>query len=136
MLLTFLFHLLHINKTFPFEDFFHLGNNKKSCSGQDQGYSESEAQGSCHFWSKIAEHSAQCGQVQLSITHNEIGKHIKRVFKKNSLKLNVASHNSARWYTDTDGSLEHSSSRGNQYYKRSSLQKITLVLGGLPLQKN
>ena len=41
-----------------------------------------------------------------------MGKHIERVFKNNSMKLNTASHNNASWYTDTDGFLEHSSSWG------------------------
>ena len=58
-----------------------------------------------------------------------MGKHIERVFKKNSLKPNTASHNNARWYTDTDGFLEHSSSEGSLYYKGLALQKVILVLG-------
>ena len=33
---------------------------------------------------------------------------LKESSKKNSLKLNTASHNNASWYTDTDGFLEHS----------------------------
>ena len=44
--------------------------------------------------------------------------------QKNSLKPNAASHNNASWYTDTDGSLEHSPSEGNLYYKGPVLQKI------------
>ena len=43
----------------------------------------------CHFGLKTAEHS--------------MGKCIERVFQKNSLKLNAASHNNTSWYTDTDG---------------------------------
>ena len=31
----FLFHLFHISKMFPFEDFFSSGETKKSCSGWD-----------------------------------------------------------------------------------------------------
>ena len=52
-----------------------------------------------------------------------------KVFKKNSLKLNVASHNNASWCTDTDGFLEHSPSRGSLYYKGPALQKITGFFG-------
>ena len=38
-------------------------------------------------------------------------KWVERIFKKNSQKLNSASHNNTRWYTDIDGFLEHSPSR-------------------------
>ena len=38
-----------------------------------------------------------------------------RVFKKNSLKQNTASHNNASWCTDTDGFLERSPSRESLY---------------------
>ena len=36
-----------------------------------------------------------------------MGKCMETVFKKNSLKLNAASHNSAIWNTDTGGILVH-----------------------------
>ena len=65
------------------------------------------------FWSETAEHSVQCGQVPSKITHHEMGKRVERVFKKNSLKLNTASHNNTSWYTDPDGLLEHSPSGGS-----------------------
>ena len=53
--------------------------------------------------------------------------------KKNSLKLNAASHNNASWYTDPDGFLEHSPSGENLCYKGPTLQKIILVFwGSLP----
>ena len=48
-------------KCFPLRTFFIQGN-KKSCSGQDWERREDEAQGSCLFWSKTAEHAAWCGQ--------------------------------------------------------------------------
>ena len=73
----------------------------------------------CHFGLKTAEHS--------------IGKCIERVFQKNSLKLNAASHNNTSWYTGTDGFLEHSPSGGSLYYKAPALQKVILVLGGSSL---
>ena len=47
--------------------------------------------------------------------------------QKNSLKPNAASHNNARWSTDTDGFLEHSLTRGSLYYKGPTLQKVILV---------
>ena len=46
-----------------------------------------------------------------------MGKCIESIFKENSLKPIVISHNSASWYADTDGFLEHSPSRGSLYYK-------------------
>ena len=60
-----------------------------------------------------------------------MGKCFERVFKKNSLKLNVVSHNTS-WRTDTDGLLEHSSSDGSLYCKGPAFQKIILVLLGPP----
>ena len=53
------------------------------------------------------------------------------VFIKNSLKENAASYNNASWYSDSDGFLEHSHSRGSLYYKGPTLQKI-IPLGGNP----
>ena len=55
---------------------------------------------------------------------------LKESSKKNSLKLNSASHNNTSWYTDTDGFLEHSPSGGSLYYKGPSLQRIILFFGG------
>ena len=54
-------------------------------------------------------------------------KALKASSKKNSLKLNTASHNNASWYTSTDGTLERSLRRGSLYYKRPTLQKILPV---------
>ena len=34
---VFLFHLFHVSKTFPFEDFFHWGNQKKSLRVNKEG---------------------------------------------------------------------------------------------------
>ena len=113
--------------TFPFEDFCHPGNKKKSQWGG----------GSCHFWSKTAEHSARWGRcthkspiMTWANTTKEFSK------KKTSLKPNTASHNNASWNTDTDVFLENSPSGGSLYYKVSTLQKIILVFGGFhPLTK-
>ena len=60
-----------------------------------------------------------------------MGKYVERVFKKNSLKQNAASHNYTSLYTDTDGFLEHSPSRGSLYDKGPTIQKITLVFWGV-----
>ena len=49
---------------------------------------------------------------------------------KNSLKLNAGSHNTTSWYTDTDGFLEHSPSRGSLYYKGLALQEIIVIILG------
>ena len=70
---SFLFHLFHISKTFPSEDFSHQGN-KKSFSGPDGVNSEHRARGSCCLWSETAEYSVQCGQAHSYITHHEMGK--------------------------------------------------------------
>ena len=59
------------------------------------------------YWSKTAEQSAPCGQLCSKITHHAVGKYTESL-QKNSLKLKVSSHNSASWYTETDGFLEHS----------------------------
>ena len=42
-----------------------------------------------------------------------MGKHVERVFKKNSLKVNAASQNNTSWYTDAGGFPEQSLSRKN-----------------------
>ena len=41
--------------------------------------------------------------------------HWKSLQNKNSVKPNVASHNTTSWYTDTDGFLGHSHSRWSLY---------------------
>ena len=48
----FLFHLFHMGKMFPFEDFFHRGN-KKSCLGWDHVNREGGAQWTCRFGQKM-----------------------------------------------------------------------------------
>ena len=54
---------------------------------------------------------------------------VSKVFPKNALKPNTASHNNASWYIDTDWILEHSPSGGSLYCKGPTLQKISPVLG-------
>ena len=62
--------------------------------------------------------------------------HWKSLQKKNSQKPNTATHNNARWYTDTDAFLENLPNEGSMYYKGLALQKIIPVfLGGPPHEK-
>ena len=84
---------------------------------------------SCSFGSKTTEHSVWCVQVSSQITHHEMGKHVQKVFQKNPLKPNSASHNNASYYTDTDGILQHSHSGGSLYYQGPTTQKIIPFLG-------
>ena len=80
--------------------------------------------GSCHFLVK------NCWNTQRSVGRCAHKSHVMkwanglRVFKKNSLKLNAASHSTASWYADTDGFLEHPPSKGSLCYKGPTLQKI------------
>ena len=52
--------------------------------------------------------------------------------QKNSLPPNTAFHNTS-WYTDTDGFLEHSPSRGSLYYKGPALHNIIMFFSGSSL---
>ena len=49
---------------------------------------------------------------------------LKESSKKFTEAQTSASHNNASWYTDTDGFLDLSPSRGSLYYKGPTLQKI------------
>ena len=107
-------------QTISFPGIFHPGKQKKSCRGwQNQVNREGGACGSCHFWSKSAEHS-WCPRKSPIMKWANVWKSLP----KNSLKPNAASHNNASWYTDTDVFLEHSPSGGSLYYKGPTLQKI------------
>lgn len=55
--------------------------------------------------------------------HYEMGKRTERVSKKISLRPNTTSLNNALWYTDADGLLEHSPSRGSLYCKGLPLRR-------------
>ena len=128
---VFLFHLFHIGKTFPFEDFFIQGNKIKSL-GQERVNREGGAWGSCCFLVKSCSTlNTLCGQMCSKITNHEMGYTLKVSSKEISLKSNEASHNSS-WYTDTDGFLEHSPSRGGLVLQEgNSLQKIIPFGGGV-----
>ena len=127
-------------KCFPLKTFFIQGNKKRRLRWWDQV--NREGMGKRVMLFLVKNFGTLSGQVCSQITHHEMGKHIERVFQKNSLKLNAASRNNTSWSTDTDGFLEHSPSGGSLYYKRPALQKIILVVvffffffleGGLPL---
>ena len=107
----FLFHLFHLGKTFPFEDFFHLGKQKQSLgvrSGEQGGWGIGVmlilVKNCCTLstvWASVLVNHPSWSEQPCAHSFFE------RIFKKNSLKLNTASHNNASWYTDTDGFLEH-----------------------------
>ena len=118
-------------KRFPLRTFFIWGN-KKNLFRVNQVNREGEAQGSCHFWSKTGTLSAVWASV-LVHHHHEWVTVLKESSKKILLKPNTASHNNASWYTDADGLVEHSPSRGSLYYKGHSLQKIIPGFLGPPL---
>ena len=113
-------------KCFPLKTFFIQGNKKRRLRWWDQV--NREGMGKRVMLFLVKNFGTLSGQVCSQITHHEMGKHIERVFQKDSLKLNAASRNNTSWSTDTDGFLEHSPSRGSLYYKRPSLQKIILVV--------
>ena len=99
---------------FAFEDFFTQENKHqqpKNCSGRDQVNREGETWGSWHFWQDCR--TLRAVWVGALVNHSSWNRqtHWKNL-KKKSLKPNTASHNNARWYTDTDGSLEHSAGKG------------------------
>ena len=120
----FLFHLFYINKTFPFEDFFHPGNKQtKVAWGKIRCIGNVVPLGSGCFWSKLL--NTQCC-VNRCVHNSPIMKwaNASKESSKNPLKLSAAPHSSASGYTDTDGFLEHSPSGGILYYKGPALQKI------------
>ena len=85
-----LFHLFHISKMFPFEDFFHPGKHtQKSCSGQNWVNREGRVMLVLvkNYW-PLSTGVDTCAQ-KLPIMK---WANMLRVFKKNSLKLNAASH--------------------------------------------
>ena len=90
---------------------------------------EGGAWGPCHFGQKLL--NTWCGMGRWAC---KSPKDVERIFKKNSLKPNTASHNNVSWYTDTGGFLGHSPSGGSLYYKGPVFQKIIpFLLRGPPL---
>ena len=128
----FLFHLFHIGKMFLFQDFFHpWKQTKKSLSGWDQVNREGGTWGSCLFGQKLLNTQRGVGNCAGRLPIMKWA-NASKVFKKYSLKPNAASHNNARWFTDTDGFREHSPSRGSPYYKGLTLWKTILGFWGPP----
>ena len=100
--------------------------------GQDWVKREGRAQAPWHLYQKLL--NTKCSMSRCAqITNHEMRNILTPQKKKKSLKPNAASHNNASWYTDTDGFLEHSPSRGSLYYNRPSLQKIFRVFWRSPL---
>ena len=105
-------------------------SGEKSHLGRDQVNREVGTWGSCGFWLKTAEHSTVWAGALIS--HPSWNGQMRwKSSKKISLKPNAVSHNNTSWYTDTDGFLEHSPSRGSLYYKKIitifALQKIITI---------
>ena len=126
---VFLFHLFHICKMFPFEGFFSYREIKKKSLRMRLGGEGGWDIGVLLFWVKNCWTLNEVWAGAL-IYHPSWNGQTHGVLKKNSLKLNTASDNTASWYTDTDGLLEHSPNGGSLYYKEPALQKIIPVLGG------
>ena len=98
-------------KRFP-GDFFHPEKKQKKCHLQwDWVNRNCGAWSSCWFGLKTAEHSEQCGKCTCKLPIMKwTNTLIERVFRKNSLKPNAASHYNSSWCTDPGGCLEHSPS--------------------------
>ena len=98
---VFLFHLFLFGNTFPFENFFYSGKQKNpSCARWDRVNRECGAWGSCCFWSKTAEHSVWYGQVQLWITHHEMGKCVESSKKFTEVECSLSQQRQlVHWYT-------------------------------------
>ena len=112
----FLFHLFHISKMFPFEDFFHPGTQKKVPRGEIGCMAGVEHGGHAIFSQKLMNTQHGVGRCAHKSPIMKWANTWRESSKKNSLKLNTASHNTTSWYTDTEGFLEHSPSGGSLYY--------------------
>ena len=119
------FHLFHLGKMFPFEDIFHLGKktNKKVTWGKIGWIERVGPKGHVVLGQKLLNTQLSVGRCAHKSPIMKWGNTLKESLKKNSLKLNVASHNNASWYTDTDGFLEHLLSGRSLYYKGITLHR-------------
>ena len=123
VLLPFFFHLFHIGKMFPLEDFFIWGNEKKSCSGWDLVNGEGGAWGVMLFLVKncwtlsvvwagtLLNHSSWTGQMR---------------WKSLQKKFTGAKFS---WFPRT------LTEQGSLHYKGPTLQKIIPVFFGHPPHK-
>ena len=101
-------------KHFPLRIFFVQGN-KKSHWGWGMGVMLFLVK-NCWTFSMV--------WAGMLINHPSWNGKMNWIFKKNLLRLNTASDNTTSWYSDTDGFLEHSLSRGSLNYEGSALQKV------------
>ena len=130
-----MFHLFHISKMFPFEEFFHPGKQKKKSRGEIGCIGRVGHGGHAILGQKLLNIQHSVGRCTCKSPIMKWANALK-VLKKNSLKPNAASHNNASWCTDTDGFLEHSPSGGRLYYKGPILQKIIPVFWHPPSYSN
>ena len=117
-------------KRFTLRNFFIQGNKKKVAWGEIRRIGRVGHGGHAIFGQKLLNTQRGVGAYAYKLPNPSIC--VERVFKKNLLKLNAASHNNASRYTDMEGFLEHPHSRRSLYYKGPTLQKIILFLGGPP----
>ena len=106
---------------------FSSGETQKNRLGWGQVKREDGAGGLC----RLVKNCWTLGVMWAGVLVNHAswnGQRSWKSLKKNALKSNAASHNSASWCTDPDGLLEHSSSRGTLYNKGPTHQQI--ILGG------
>ena len=101
------------SKMFPFEEFFSSKETKNQSLGRDQvTFREGKAGDYGVLGQKLlntqssVDRCARKSPIRKGVNTLSLQK------KKNPLKPNAASHNSASWYPDTDRFLEHSPSWG------------------------
>ena len=76
-----LFHLFHMGKTFPFEDFLIQGNKKKLL-GKKSGEWGGWGTGVMPFFGQKLLNTHACGQVCLGVPHREMGQCVESSKKK------------------------------------------------------
>ena len=95
-----------LGKCFPLRTFFIRGDKNKVTQGEMGWIGRVGYGGRAVFGQKLLNTQHREGGCA-----HEMGKHVERVFKINLLKLNAACH-STSWYTDTEGFLGHSPTKG------------------------
>ena len=132
VLLLFFVSLLPYHKMFPFEDFFHLGKQKKVTQGKIWWIGRLGRGEHAIFGQKLLNtpHGvSRCGH------KSPIMKWVNAL-KESSEKSIKAGHSLSQQrqlYTDTEGFLEHSRSGGSLSDKGPALYKIILAFFGSPL---
>ena len=115
---------------FPFENFFHPGKQKKVAWGKIRWIGRAGTGGPAVLVKNCWSLSTMWVGVLVNDPSWNGGTSWKSLQKKNSLKPNAASYNNTICYTDKDGFLKHSPSRGSLYYKEPTLQKIIMGFFG------